>query len=292
MSLSPDLLLTFHAVAEFGNVSHAARHLHLGQPAVSSQLKQLQQHFDTPLYHRHARGIALTPTGLEVLQYARSVHLTMQEFEQYLNLKKQGQARPVRLGVAWMLSATIASLLKAAREQGHHIEVHSGNSMQLVQKVKEGILDAALGVGVGPVTLSGLQARVFDSQPLKVLCSPDHPLAEKQGCTWQDLQDQTLLWAMQDSVVRRAAQGVLIQLGVHTITQEVGGVLGVREGLLQNLGVAIAPVSLFHLEVAGGHVLDKILQRPEVVLDVLVVSPPVELLDRAVRDVLALLGEC
>ena len=51
--MTPDQLITFAAVAEHLNISHAALALHLSQPAVSGQLRQLQEEFGEPLYSRH-----------------------------------------------------------------------------------------------------------------------------------------------------------------------------------------------------------------------------------------------
>ena len=51
--MTPDQLITFAAVAEHLNISHAALALHLSQPAVSGQLRQLQEEFGEPLYRRH-----------------------------------------------------------------------------------------------------------------------------------------------------------------------------------------------------------------------------------------------
>ncbi|WP_224019604.1 helix-turn-helix domain-containing protein, partial [Burkholderia vietnamiensis] len=61
--MTPDQLITFAAVAEHLNISRAAVALHLSQPAVSGQLRVLQDEFGEPLYQRDGRGIRLTPVG-------------------------------------------------------------------------------------------------------------------------------------------------------------------------------------------------------------------------------------
>ncbi|WP_010115171.1 LysR family transcriptional regulator, partial [Burkholderia oklahomensis] len=61
--MTPDQLITFAAVAEHRNISRAALALHLSQPAVSGQLRQLQDAFGEPLYQRDGRGVRLTPVG-------------------------------------------------------------------------------------------------------------------------------------------------------------------------------------------------------------------------------------
>ncbi|WP_240157107.1 LysR family transcriptional regulator, partial [Burkholderia sp. Ap-962] len=61
--MTPDQLITFATVAELRNISRAAELLHLSQPAVSGQLRQLQDEFGEPLYLRDGRGVRLTPVG-------------------------------------------------------------------------------------------------------------------------------------------------------------------------------------------------------------------------------------
>ncbi|MBE0629031.1 MAG: LysR family transcriptional regulator, partial [Burkholderia vietnamiensis] len=70
--MTPDQLITFAAVAEHLNISRAAVALHLSQPAVSGQLRVLQDEFGEPLYQRDGRGIRLTPVGEQLAQYANA----------------------------------------------------------------------------------------------------------------------------------------------------------------------------------------------------------------------------
>lgn len=68
--MTPDQLITFAAVAEHRNISRAALALHLSQPAVSGQLRQLQDEFGEPLYQRDGRGVRLTPVGEALARHA------------------------------------------------------------------------------------------------------------------------------------------------------------------------------------------------------------------------------
>ena len=74
-------LQCFVAVAELGNVTRAAKSLHMTQPALSLRLKQLSQHFDLTLFLRTSRGMDLTDDGLALLARARSVMASMQDLE-------------------------------------------------------------------------------------------------------------------------------------------------------------------------------------------------------------------
>ena len=71
--MTPDQLLTFACVADTGNISRAAQTLHLSQPAVSGQLRMLQEWFGEPLYRRSGHGIALTEAGERLAEQARQL---------------------------------------------------------------------------------------------------------------------------------------------------------------------------------------------------------------------------
>src|SRR5690606_4298013 len=71
--MTPDQLYTFAVVAAHGNISSAAKALHLSQPAVSGQLRLLRESFGEALYHREGRGIRLTPAGAELAVHAEQL---------------------------------------------------------------------------------------------------------------------------------------------------------------------------------------------------------------------------
>src|SRR5690554_1767725 len=76
--MTPDQLITFATVAELGSISRAAEALHLSQPAVSGQLRLLQESFTQPLYRREGRGIRLTAAGEELAGLAVQLRQTFE----------------------------------------------------------------------------------------------------------------------------------------------------------------------------------------------------------------------
>lgn len=72
-SLDPKLVLTFREVARLGSISAAARKLGWTQPALGQQLRRLEKEAGTPLVHRHARGVTLTPAGEVLLGHADAI---------------------------------------------------------------------------------------------------------------------------------------------------------------------------------------------------------------------------
>jgi DNA-binding transcriptional LysR family regulator len=72
MTFDPALLPTFLAVLDSGRISAAARVLRLSQPAVTAQIRKLEEAMGAPLFVRSARGVVPTPAGERLAGYARS----------------------------------------------------------------------------------------------------------------------------------------------------------------------------------------------------------------------------
>ena len=78
MRIEPDLLVTFAIVAKVGSLSEAAKTLRKSQPALSVQLKKLQETVGEPLYTRHRYGVTLTPTGEGLLAHAQALQRALE----------------------------------------------------------------------------------------------------------------------------------------------------------------------------------------------------------------------
>ncbi|NEK55768.1 LysR family transcriptional regulator, partial [Rhizobium leguminosarum] len=105
--MTPDQLITFAAVAEHRNISRAALALHLSQPAVSGQLRQLQDEFGEPLYLREGRGVRLTPAGEQLASYAARLRDTFRQAYAYRDALRGMEQGTLRIGA----STTPASYL-------------------------------------------------------------------------------------------------------------------------------------------------------------------------------------
>lgn len=109
-TLDWDKLKTFHAAAEMGSLTAAADKLGISQSAVSRQITALEDSLDTPLFHRHARGLTLTEQGRILFLAARDIaHRTALAQATVLNSrnKPQGKLRvssPISLGSNWLTS--------------------------------------------------------------------------------------------------------------------------------------------------------------------------------------------
>lgn len=287
MRVNPDSLITFSAVAELGSVSKAAKFLHLSQPAVSGQLRALADAVGAPLYTRHSRGVVLTADGLELLPLAQAITRSMRRVGDLAHEKRYHLKKHVRLGVSWTLATRAVHLAARFSDETLKVSLHSDHTPRLIQLVAEGELDATLAVDASQALPDGLEARRFSSEDLRLIVPKEHRLAESGYVNLNVLQDESLLWPMPESSVRRRAARLIRAGGVAPRRElELGSFLALKAALVEGLGVAILPRSMVSLEIGAGHLSSVGLEANDITLGYHVVSAPVAMLPGAVRQVL------
>ncbi len=171
-------LQVFHAVAKQMSFTKAAEVLFMTQPAVTFQIKQLEEHFNTRLFERGHGRISLTPAGEVVLEYAERILSLSSELDTRLREMTGRLSGPLLIGA----STTIAEFLLPpvlGEFKSLHSDVQAklivGNSETIENRVAEHTLD--LGLIEAPSHLPALQTEVCCEDELQVIVAPRHPLA-------------------------------------------------------------------------------------------------------------------
>ncbi|MBS1157950.1 MAG: regulatory protein, LysR:LysR, substrate-binding protein [Proteobacteria bacterium] len=183
-------LQVFHAVAKHLSFTKAADALFMTQPAVTFQIKQLEEQYSTRLFERRHGGISLTPSGELVLGYAERILALSEELETRL-LEMTGEMRgPLLVGA----STTIAEFM-LPRILGEFNALYPqvrarlvvANSESIESRVAEHTLD--VGLIEAPAKLPGLACQICCDDELQVICAPDYPLAKLQSVQPKALVD-------------------------------------------------------------------------------------------------------
>lgn len=158
-------LRTFVAVAEEAHLTRAAERLHISQPAVSGQIKALEQEFDVRLFERAASGMVLTVAGRELLAHTQRVLAAADELKRTAKHLTGEVSGMLRIGtVSNPASIRLGDLLACAvkRHPRLELELHNEVSGAALEGVREGRLDASFYFGdtPGPDVLS-LRLREF-----------------------------------------------------------------------------------------------------------------------------------
>jgi DNA-binding transcriptional LysR family regulator len=181
-------LQVFHAVAKQMSFTKAAETLFMTQPAVTFQIKQLEEHFNTRLFERGHGRIALTPAGDLVLEYAERILALSAELDTRLREMTGRLSGPLLIGA----STTIAEFLLPpvlGEFKSLHPDVQAklivANSETIENRVAEHTLD--LGLIEAPSHLPVLQTAVCCEDELQVIVAPGHPLARLASVTPKQL---------------------------------------------------------------------------------------------------------
>ena len=146
MHLTLRQLKVFESVARHLNYTRAAEALFLSQPAVSMQVKQLEQQLGVALFEQLGKRIHLTEAGREVLGYARTVTQQLDELENVLNHLKGMGGGKLRISVATTANYFIPTLLGtfSRRHPGVTVSLDVTNRETLLQQLSENTVDLVI----------------------------------------------------------------------------------------------------------------------------------------------------
>ncbi|MDO4263198.1 MAG: LysR family transcriptional regulator [Deinococcus sp.] len=274
MKVSSDQLVAFSVVAELGSVSRAAERLNLSQPTVSSQLRALQDQFGEPLYRRRAHGVELTAAGEGLLPYAHAVTHALRQVGDHIAGVQERPERMLRLGVSYSLGRRSYGLVTGGAAQRLHLQLLAGDSSTLAELVVSGDLDAALVLGPVAMPAGKVDLHQTGEDELVAALPAGHPLAELRYAPLQALRDETFLWAVRTSAVRRQSDRLLQEAGLTPRSLELGSLIAVREALLDGHGVALLPREFVQRERDLGLIATLGLEAPLVGISQLLVTPP------------------
>lgn len=187
-------LQVFHAVAKHLSFTKAAEALFMTQPAVTFQVRQLEEHFNTRLFDRAHGRISLTPAGAAALDYAERILGLSTELDTRLKEMSGQVAGPLFIGA----STTIADFLLPqvlgefkSRNPAVVPRLFVANSEAVQGRIAERSLD--VGFIEGDSHLPLLTADVCCDDELQVVCAPSHPLARQKSVTPNSLTEHAYI---------------------------------------------------------------------------------------------------
>ncbi|MFL6685181.1 LysR family transcriptional regulator [Paraburkholderia graminis] len=258
--MTPDQLITFAAVAEHLNLSRAALALHLSQPAVSGQLRQLQDEFGEPLYQRDGRGVRLTPAGEQLAQYAARLRDTWRQAHAYRDALRGLEHGTLRIGATTTpASYLLPYLIADFHRQYPDVTLHTadGNTTDIVGAL--GSVDIALIEGpVGTDLPPDTAVHAWREDEIVAIMPRTHRLAEGMGADAANAANAGLDLAAlgaEPLIVREAGSGVrqvveraFARAGVPMrVALEIAGVEGVKEAVRAGMGIGfVSAMSMRH----------------------------------------------
>jgi DNA-binding transcriptional LysR family regulator len=186
----------FVAVAEEENVTRAAAKLRVAQPAVSRQIRDLEDELGVPLLERSAKAVRLTEPGRLFLAEARAVLQRAEEAVTAVRAVADGSTGELHVGYA--PSLTVQILPRALRSfQAEfpkvRVALHDFSTEEMLAGLRDGSLQVALMVAPTGEDLHGLRFHELARYPLCVAVAPNHPLANHRALTLAAIAAEPLI---------------------------------------------------------------------------------------------------
>ena len=260
-------LKVFESVARLLSFSRAAEELHLTQPAVSTQIRKLEEHAGNPLFEQFGKKIYLTPAGAELLQISRAIIQQFEAAEVAMTQFKGVSGGKLNVGVISAGDYFFPRLLVefVGRHSGVTLNFSVHNREGLLSHIAENLID--LAIMVRPPTDLDTINQPFAPHPYVIVAPPQHPLVgrrqmelgsvvrepfivrERGSDTWKSMQDgfggdlSGINVAMEIRSTETIKQAVMAGFGLsflsaHTISQEL------KAGSLRVLDVQGFPLML------------------------------------------------
>jgi len=237
-------LRAFHHVAICGGFSRAAAALHLTQPAISDQVRKLEEEYDVILFNRRKKQVTLTGEGQQLLEITRRLFEVERQAHEML-----AESRALRSGTLRVIADSAhhaLPILGRFREHypGIEITIRSGNSKDVVA----GLYNYEAEVGIlGEIPDSrDFETIRLSSAPLIAFAAAGHPLGRRKTITLDELSRQMLVLREQGSMTRRNIEAAAAARGIRLkATIEAEGREAVREIVATSGGVGIVSAAEF-----------------------------------------------
>jgi DNA-binding transcriptional LysR family regulator len=242
-------LRVFESVARHLSYTRAAKELFLTQPAVSMQIKQLEENVGLPLFEQLGKKIFLTEAGRELYHYGREIAQQLEEASEVLEELKGVKRGRLTISVASTANAFATRLLAAfaKRYEGVSFSLDVTNRATLLQQLANNERDLVI-MGRPPNGLD-LVEESFMENPLVVIAAPDHPLVGEKKIPLVRLKQETFVVREQGSGTWGAMERFFAHHGIELNTgMEMTSNEAIKQAVEAGLGLGIVSIHTLELE--------------------------------------------
>jgi DNA-binding transcriptional LysR family regulator len=234
-------LRIFESVARNLSFSRAADELHLTQPAVSIQLKRLEESIGMPLFEQLGKRIFLTEAGRELYNHSRSINKQLTILEESLDSVRGFKHGKLKVAVVSSTATYLAPQLIARYSQSYptvSVDLNIANRETVLNQLADNLIDLAI-MGQPPEGAE-LAAAPFMKNPLVVIAPPDHPLTRQRCIPLAALEHETFLVREPGSGTRLAMERFFAEHGISLRPgMEINSNEAVKYAVHARLGIAI-----------------------------------------------------
>lgn len=237
-------LRAFHYVAICGGFSRAAEELFLTQPAISDQVRKLEQEYDILLFNRHKRQVTLTEAGARLLEISQRLFDTERQAYELLS-----ESRALRSGTLRVIADAahhMMPILARFRQKypGIRVNMRSGNSEEVITSLHA--YEADIGV-LGDIPASrDFEIVRLNTTPIMAFVAVTHPLAGAAALSLAEIAAQPLVLRERGSKTRSKLEEVAAAQGLELVPAiEAEGREAVHEIVASGAGIGFVSAAEF-----------------------------------------------
>ena len=243
----------FAAVARHLSFTRAARELHLTQPAVSQQMRLLEQEVGLPVIEQIGRQIRLAPAGLELLRYANQVTELLREAGESIAAMRGLKRGLLKLGAVSTAKYFAPALLSAFTPEYPEVNIKFtvGNRGEIVRLLAANELDLVI-MGRPPAELA-TAAAPFAPHPSVIIAPPEHPLIARRRIPLAALAAEAFLVREEGSGTRASMERLFAEQRVpFRALMEVSSNETIKQAVMAGMGLSFISAHTIGLEIGAG----------------------------------------
>jgi DNA-binding transcriptional LysR family regulator len=240
----------FVIVAEEQNATRAAARLHVSQPPLSRQIRDLEEELGVELFHRTAKSLALTEAGKIFLGEARAILLRVDQAVETVRAAANPKQGKLRVGYAPSLTVRILPTALKMFEREHpgvRVSLHDLSSEECIQRLSAGKIDLALTVRPPVSRMRGLVFEKLANYPVCCAVGTSHSLAGKKAVALGELKKERFIVYSRDDYPEYydGLESLFRPFGFKPqVGEEYDGVTGLIAAVEAGQGIAIVPTSV------------------------------------------------
>ena len=260
-------LQVFYTVGRMLSFTKAAETLKMTQPAVTFQIRQLEEQYNVRLFDRAHNKVNLTQAGQRVYDYAERIFGLYSEMESAIANVSKSVGGLLRVGATTSCGETDLPVFLAqfkSRFEGVHIELKIGSAEEIKYALDNNLLDVA--VLEGDLGDNKYEVIPYHEQRYCLVVPFGHTLAGQASASVQQISQETLVLHSEDSTINKVVKQIFarenIPMPQGQDSMQLDSVLAIKNALVARAGVAILPKSCVGAEVAAGHLCLVPLEHP------------------------------
>ena len=246
----------FLSASKHLSFTRAAEELHISAPAISLQIKEMEEDIGVTLFTRENRKVALTSAGEYFLLYARRVSSTLNEANTMMERFRGTQFRHLKIGMVSTAEYFLPQILAEFKKDYPNLQVRIEirNRPQLVELLRDGEIDIAL-MGRPPKEID-TRVEPFASNPHLFIASPNHPLANKTNIPPEALTQFEIIAREPSSGTRSIMQNYFSEHLISPIVNmEMSSNEAIKQAVMADLGISFVSLHTIGQELANKQIV-------------------------------------